>query len=374
MTVDAIDWRSILTNTPISEYLSGDDIINLSLASKLIRSKLVSLVFKNLILSNKVLFNESNYFMEEKVLEFGNFEYFTNIWVIGKNFFDKELAIKESRIDPFIENFKAQLRLCANHCKSISFECLGEACYFLFPMILEFQNLRRLSLNLCVISLDKFKSVLKMLDNIEILELKFVNFINSPELNSTNNIALPRNLRSITYINNKSGSSNLPDIKPIQFLTTENLIDTTPAYHLSAQYLPKLSKLNYNSTTLIEEFVELLDINTQIEDLSLPISNLSSIKTNIRLLESLKKLKFYPQSLRNNQVTAYSSDIPNFPNLEELNLNLRASTEFELAEKLIRNCPKLARLNVISDNLEYSKLRELTRFAEKLNYFNDEKL
>ncbi|KXN64663.1 hypothetical protein CONCODRAFT_161434, partial [Conidiobolus coronatus NRRL 28638] len=369
-----IDWTLILINTQIPLYLCKPSLINLSLASKLIRSKLSSLVYKNLTINDIVLSNQPNYFMDKKLLELENFGYLANIWAIGKNGFNRELAFKEVRIDSFINRVKGQLKSWAKYCKLVNFECLGNACYFLLPITLEFLNLRTLSFNMCAISLAQLNNILSKVSKLEVLALRRVDIINSPDSNSTNTIKFPNGLYSLTYINNMLSSSNLPDTKPIQFLKTNDSIDTTPSPHLSPQFLPRLSKLNYYSTTITDEFIEFLSINSQIEDLSLPITFLSSIKTNIKLLLNLKKLKLYAQSFRYEQVTADNLNIPAFPNLKELNLNLRTNTELEFAELLIKKCAKLSKLNILSSNLEYKKLKGLVKFANSLRYFNDERV
>jgi hypothetical protein len=374
MSDKSVDWSLVLINTPISLYLPKVDIVNLSSTSKLLRSKFTLLIFKSIVFDDKVLFNQNKYFMNKKILEFRAKDSWWDLRFIAKNWFNNELVFKEAHIDSFIKDINRQLKQNAFHCKSLRFECLGKACYFLFPLTLEFSNLRTLSLNTCVISLDQLNGTLESLANLEVLELKCVDIINSLGSNSTNSISLPRNLRSLTYINNKSASSDLPNLKPIKFLTTDNIIDITPSNNLFPQHLPKLAKLNYYSITLTEEFTGLLNFNNQIEDLSLPITLLSSIKNNIRLLKNLKKLKLFAQNFRYEQVTADNLDIPAFPNLEELSLNLRTSTELEFAELLIKKCGKLFRLNVVSNNLEYKKLKELVKFANGLRYFNNEKI
>ncbi|KXN65025.1 hypothetical protein CONCODRAFT_13540 [Conidiobolus coronatus NRRL 28638] len=364
-----IDWNLILINTEIPLYLSKADIINISLTSKFIRSKFTSLIFKSLTLNESVLSNQSNYFMDKKIFEFGNFNYLTNIWIIGKNGFNRELAFKEARIDPFIKQLNAQLNSEATHFRSVSFECLDKACYYLLPITLEFLNLRTLSFNMCVVSLAQLNGILSKLSRLEILELKGTSLIISTDSNSAKEIAFPQSLISLTYINSKFSITDLPLEKPLEFLTNNNTVYPHSNHPLLPPRLPKLKKLNYFSTSFNEELIEFLQINNQIESLSIPMNYLSLIKLNQELITNLKKLKLFIESICYNHLTADNSIIPAFPNLGELNLNLMTNTELKFAGLLIKKCPKLSKLNIYSNNLDFKNVRELTKYANNLKYF-----
>jgi hypothetical protein len=132
--------------------------------------------------------------------------------------------------------------------------------------------------------------------------------------------------------------------------------------------VPKLKTFNYFSTVFNRELVDFLEINNQIEHLSLPMNYLSLIKFNEELLTNLKRLKLYIESICYKPITLESSNIPGFPNLESLNLNLMTSTELKFAGLLIKKCPKLLKLNVFS-NLEVNYMRELPKSAKNLKYF-----
>jgi hypothetical protein len=234
--------------------------------------------------------------------------------------------------------------------------------------------LRALTLNRCAISLEQLNNVLQKLIKLEVFELKTVDIIKSSHSNSTSKIIFPQSLRSLIYINNKPGVTNLPVKKPLQFLTINYIAYSRSIHPLLHNYLPNLLKFNYICNEVNEEFINFLSTNNQIQDLSIPIIFLPLIKTNTELLSNLKKLRLYAQNFSFEQIIPDNSNIPKFPNLEELNLNLRTNIEYEFAKLLIKNCFKLIRLNVISIKFEMDKLRDLVKFSKKLKYFNDERL
>jgi hypothetical protein len=251
---------------------------------------------------------------------------------------------------------------------------LGKAYYFLLPITLEFLNLRTLTLNLCVISLSKFNHLLERLTKLEVLYLNNIDITESLDNNSACYIRPPKSISCLTYSNINSWPTKLPLENPLEFLTNVGKICTASTHLLLPVQLPNLLKLSYIDIAIDQELIDFLQINCQIEGLSLPLNFLSYIKQNRALLTNLKKLKLYAPNFHEEQVTVDSLSIPVIPNLEELHLNLRTNTELEFSKLLIKKCAKLFRLNVFSGSLEYSKLKELVRFAKKLYYFNNERL
>jgi hypothetical protein len=166
----------------------------------------------------------------------------------------------------------------------------------------------------------------------------------------------------------------LPLENPLQFLTNVGEICTPSTHRLLPLQLPNLLKLYYIDIAIDEEFIEFLQINCQIEDLGLPLNFLSYIKQNQVLLTNLKNLKLYSSNFHAERVIADSLNIPAFPNLEELNLNLKTNTDLEFAKLLIKKCTKLFKLNVSSNNLEHKKLKRLVKFANGVRYFNNERV
>ncbi|KXN64704.1 hypothetical protein CONCODRAFT_14097, partial [Conidiobolus coronatus NRRL 28638] len=258
MIDNSIDWTLVLITTSVRLYLTKTDLINLSLTSKLLRSKIIPKIFDNLVINDQILLRQSEYFMHNQEPKFGNLSYLTNIWVIGKNGFSADLAFKETQIDPFIKIANFQLKSVGSYFKSLSFECLGNVCYFIQPLACEFQNLRTLSFIMCTISLTELNSIFEKLTKLEAVELSYVHLIKSPDSNSTENILFPQSLSSLTYNYNKSDTTNFPLKKPLEFLTNNYKINNRSAHPLLPVHLPNLHKLHYISNAVHEEFLEFL--------------------------------------------------------------------------------------------------------------------
>ncbi|KXN67723.1 hypothetical protein CONCODRAFT_10175 [Conidiobolus coronatus NRRL 28638] len=371
---NAIDWNLILINVQIHLYLPKSDLANLSLTSKLIGKKLFPMLYKSTKISENILLNQPSYFMNNQILEFRDIDSLSYLRLIGKNWFNKEAAFKEAHIDPFIKELKSQVKLRAIRSESLSFDHLLKACYYLLPITLEFLNLRNLSLNYCIVSLKQLNNVMEKLTKLEVLDLKNIYIIKSSDCSSINNINLPQSLCSLTYSNVNSWLTNIPLKKPHHFLSTTCMVYDNLIRLFSPVHISSLRKFCYISNIGSEEYIAFLRFNNQIEDLSLPITLISAIKTNSELLTNLKKLRLYAQNFNYEQIAPDNLNIPNFPNLEELNLNLRTNTEMKFAELLIKKCPKLRKLNITSIEFEIQKLRELVKFAKNLKYFNGEVL
>jgi hypothetical protein len=312
--------------------------------------------------------------MHNQLPNFGNLSYLANIWIIGKYQFNVDLAYKETQIDPFINTAMVELKQIGKYFKSLSFECLGNVCYFLQPLTYEFPNLRTLSFIMCTISLTQLNSILEKLTKLEALELNYLHLVKSSNSNFTENIAFPQSLRSLTYNHNTSSTTSLPLEKPLQFLSVNYIIHNRSAHPLLPIKLPNLHKLHYANTAVHEEFLEFLIINNHIEDLSIPITFIPTLKSNAELLSNLKILKLLNFKELSIKVTTESRNIPKLNNLMELSLDLRTSDELEFAGMLIKRCPKLHKLNIKSLRFELQKFSELIKYANNLKYFNEKRL
>jgi hypothetical protein len=365
------DWELVIINAPIHLYLHKSYLINLSLASKLIHAKLTPILYNTIKINKKFLSSQPNFFMSHII----NFEYddsLSNLWLIAKNWFNMDLSFKIAHIDPFIKEFNDKFKPRAIHCKSLYFEYLGNANYYLFPIACKFQNLRALYICDCVFSLEQFNNALENLVKLEILDLSDINIIKSPDSNSSNEVILPQNLHTLNYLFVRSCSTTLHLKMHFKFLEAEISTDTTPGQSLPPQLLPKLKKLDYVNGTLDNELVIFLDINFQIEDLRLPIIFLSYIISDKKFLSCLKKLKLYATDIVTVDVNEYNAAIPDLSNLERLSLYLNTNSQLNYAKLLIKNCPNLFALKVSTRDLKYYKLRELAKVSKNIMYFNDE--
>jgi hypothetical protein len=262
---DDIDWAKVLIYTPIIKYSSKTETIELSLANRSIRVKLLSVIFKQLEVTEDVLDSHSDYFNRNKYYKFDNFNCREKFKLARKYGLNKELAFKEVYINPFIEVINNTMKSsnASIYCKSLTFHLLHNSIYFIFPIFNNFLNLNELTLRWCDISYIEFSNLLNKLGSLEVLAMHSINLILSKSENPNlgRNLLFPKSLKELTYHTVSLITTDHPQLKPLNFVRSWKSKLDLPNLGLKPQLLPNLKHLNYFDrnwgTGLTKEFIDL---------------------------------------------------------------------------------------------------------------------
>jgi hypothetical protein len=262
MSID-IDWTIVLVKTPIARYLSKYDGINLSLTNKRIRIKLNPIIFNDIIIDSEVLSSHSNYFDQNKYYKFNNLTYMERLKLVKKYGLNMDLAFKEVRIDPFIEEANSMLSSASVYCESLTFCLLERPCYFLFTIFDNYLNLTKLNLCWCSIPCFNFINLLSKLEKLEILVMENIDLIlrKSEDSNLARNLKFPISLKELNYLYVSLGITNSFQLRPREIIRNPKLGYCTKNLEITPQILPNLKYFKFyhygRCTGKIEEFMGL---------------------------------------------------------------------------------------------------------------------
>ncbi|KXN65513.1 hypothetical protein CONCODRAFT_74238 [Conidiobolus coronatus NRRL 28638] len=166
-----VNWLNVIFDKKFLRYIDIQTIKDISLASKLYRKKLQSRLFKN------IGFAQNNIkFLPNPVSVYS--DYLLN-FMLDINTVDDTSNIKLYEIvDQWIINISSSLsayKAIANGFSLIGVNSLG---YYMLPILSNFENLKFLRLENCVIPFMGFSDLGKSLLNLDTLELVHVTFIN----------------------------------------------------------------------------------------------------------------------------------------------------------------------------------------------------
>jgi hypothetical protein len=325
-----VNWLNIITIKEFQIYLDTALVSEISLASKVVREKLMPLVFKNFKISNLNLnFSSNNIFTN-------HYRYFQT------NEFDCS-EFKDSAnysINAVINDFTIALRSIKKYAKSLHFFDFSRPGVYMFPVINVFNNLTRLQLGYNImIPYSGFFKLGESLRNLtyiklsaDLLKLPNENFL--PE-----DYIFPINLKHLEIIDsNIITTSRISD--PYSFLFDRGSSNTVIDYFtLPKISIPSLTELVfYGSMTLDQGLEDFLEVNPDLESLSIRSANLKSIKT----LSTLKTLKL-DGSIRFN----ISDQIPALKSLKSIHIISLAANDLEYIMVLCSSCINLELVDLI---------------------------
>ncbi|KXN67715.1 hypothetical protein CONCODRAFT_10166 [Conidiobolus coronatus NRRL 28638] len=365
----SIDWELILIDSPIFQYISKYELLDLSFISKRIRLKVSPYLFSKLRIKPKVLYTQPNFFQHRNNFDLDRLTYWERFILLGTYFFDKNLAFRETQIDPFINQSATTLSKIGQYCNVLIFDQLKKASYFLIPITVEFLNLTELFIFKCELPLYKFNIILSKLVKLEILHLDTIYFIKSIEDSELkNDINFPQNLEVLSYEYIYLVVTDLPQFHTIEF--AYNLMGTYESIvlELPLKSFPKLKVLNYGKAEESLSLIKFLDINPQLKALCLNVAILRpailSILTSMPNLEGLK-IETNGTSFEEFEIHSLS----NLQKLQVLNLNIITGSDFRLITQFIKFTPNLTRLTI--ETSANAQFESFDKMVESLKYFNN---
>ncbi|KXN67721.1 hypothetical protein CONCODRAFT_19422 [Conidiobolus coronatus NRRL 28638] len=366
-SIIGIDWEFILINNPIFKYLSKYELLDLSLTSKRLRSKISPRLFNTLRINNKVLYSQPNFFQHKNNFELDRLTYWEKIRLLSTHSFDKNILFKETQIDPFINQSAATLRKVANYCKVLNLYELKNSSYFLIPIATEFLNLTQFYIYNCELPLYRFNVILTKLVKLEILHLDIVQFLKSSEDSDlANDVNFPQSLKALNYERILLVITDSPQLNTIDF--TYNLIPVSNStlLGLPVKHLPKLELLSYGKRDNSQSLTKFLEINPQLKSLCLTIALLTPASlSTITSMPNLERLK-----IETNGTYFEEFNIPSSPNLEQLKdlfLYITTESDFNLINQFIKFTPNLTQLTIRTKANEQFEIFD--KLVDSLKYF-----
>ncbi|KXN65525.1 hypothetical protein CONCODRAFT_12870 [Conidiobolus coronatus NRRL 28638] len=247
-----IDWALVFINYPIIRHLNKCEVLAISLTNKQIRAKLNSVIFNDLKINDGLLDRHSNYFDTKRYFKFGNLSFIEKFKLFRKYNFNLELAFKDLYIDPFIKEADNTLNSNSVYCKSLHFSWgfyRDRASYFIFPIFQNFYSLNKLSLHKSIIPYNIFSNLLSKLENLEILEMVWVDLVLSTKENSNSqyHLIFPKSLKELTYKKVDLAVTDWYQLRPRNFIYNRCLGYSHEHLEILPQLLANLKTFVFHS-------------------------------------------------------------------------------------------------------------------------------
>ncbi|KXN67128.1 hypothetical protein CONCODRAFT_120917 [Conidiobolus coronatus NRRL 28638] len=341
-----INWEDVLITKEFQACLQFEDLKELSLVSKLLRSKLKPKLFSNIVLNGK-LFDPC--FINGKNLIYEYFEFFRYImsWNSIEEYEDSHC--KELEVEPAYKEFEDQILGFKHLVKSFNLTELGSAGYYLLPLANSFSNLNTLKILNCTVSLSGFNDLLSSKDKLTSIELTYTNFTKLPtEKLKLEDVKFPKTLTNLYVYECHLGENELIT-NPYDFLFDKVYSGTTNDFILPSTSIPSLKNLSflapYYNDSGLNEF---LGANNQLEFLHFKSSSLDQVKIDhFQKSKTLKKLEIVCESEMFNEV-----NIPTLSSIEEIEIQYLRPKVFTTIKDLCLSSPNLKKLNIIFDTYD----------------------
>ncbi|KXN66680.1 hypothetical protein CONCODRAFT_73513 [Conidiobolus coronatus NRRL 28638] len=341
-----INWLNIIINTEFQSYVDENSIREISLSSKLIREKLKPLIFNKLKISSSNLEYCKNNIITE------HYKYFHN-----SNFDDSFFEDSKLRgIDSILNDFTIALSCIKKFVNRLHFCDFNWPGVYIFPITGIFNNLIKLELGSNImIPYSGFAKLGESLPNLNHVKL-FAVLVKFPiEHFSSEDYVFPPNLKYLEITNNKIiSTTSMSD--PYKFLFNRDSSDLTiDFFKIPKVSIPSLKELvYYDSMRLDLGLKDFLEVNQNLESLSIRSSNLNSIST----LSSLKNLKLDGEIRFNS-----SNQVPALKSLEHLHIVSDFESDWEDVNNLCSICTNLVRIDF---NVLYSIMSSQDLIDSKL--------
>lgn len=279
-----IAWELVLSGNTVKSYLKLEDLSQLSLCSKLIRSKLNQNIFKLLNLTkfmNNKRFHSmfTNEAYDQKLVKLPDNKYLTQmakqagcqVWEL-KVFYNPF-----QKYSPFymkdIDKYKKSFDLYKKFVKGINLRFANDYYHLLWEIPYIFPNITRLALDSSTLTLILCQALFEKLKNLTSISMKDCKLIQ----NRKNSIKLkfPESVEKLSLISCKLVYVRSPKAQ-IPYFIGKGIQLETHAYVFPAQALPNLVCLKYHdkpqTNAAITKFIAL---NPQLRDIKLDAKNVS---------------------------------------------------------------------------------------------------
>ncbi|KXN67706.1 hypothetical protein CONCODRAFT_10156 [Conidiobolus coronatus NRRL 28638] len=322
-------WDCIFIETSIDSYLSIDDIVELSLASKFLRTSLFQALFNKINFHKLCKFNYFNSFISGEEIDPSQLKVtaykaaydnalFNDFDINDLKYFYNPFKDLTSYYKADRNNFKTRLQVYKRQLKSLFMREIDDYFHILYEMPSLFSNLRSLTFSSSTLPLNLCQYLFNNLIHLKSLTLVGCKFLQS----SINPIQLkfPRSIEKLTlgychiqYILNNSD--------PIPYLLGEGLLLETSEFPLSPLNIPKLESLTFfGFLGSYNNILDFLRLNPQIKRLFLEGTSLTykviELLSSRHILSNLTMISDFNLRLEDESETIQIPSLETIRNLE----------------------------------------------------------
>jgi hypothetical protein len=356
--IKKLKYESVLIFTEIWQYLSIQDLIEVSLVNRYLRTKLVGRILAEINLTYYHLSQLPNYFNNRAIEKNESIDE------------DIKLNFKHYKIDPFVNELVNEMKGYSRYFKSFEFFDLARDGYFIVPLTLNFANLTTLKICECMLDLENFNEVLKRLDKLKMLELFNISLFKQPgEIAAIKEAILPSSLKAL-YLSNIYLYTTDFTKYPYKFLFDFTVEFEEEYYYLPLQRTPNLEEFELYETTYDEEYLsKFLELNPQLSKLRLPFSSFT-YKT-ISTLSKSNRLKYL--TIDFSYYYGGNFNIIDLPLLDSVNSLFVFSTrarDCNHINSVIRVLPNITKVKLITEEFDQVFISYMLNLCKQLKFFN----
>ncbi|KXN74288.1 hypothetical protein CONCODRAFT_83014 [Conidiobolus coronatus NRRL 28638] len=365
-----ISWELVLSGNTVKSYLKLEDLTQLSLSSKLIRSKLNQNIFKLLNLTkfmNNKRFHSmfTNEAYDHKLLKLPDNKYLSQmakqagcqVWELKVfyNPFQKYSSFYMKDIDKFKKSFDFYKKFV----KGINLRFENDYYHLLWEIPYIFPNITRLALDSSTLTLILCQALFDKLKNLTSISMKDCKLIQ----NRKNAIKLkfPESVEKVSLISCKLVYVRSPKAQ-IPYFIGKGIQLENHAYVFPAQTLPNLVCLKYHdkpqTNAVLTKFIAL---NPQLNSVKLDSKNIS-YEVMLSLSEKDIPFDLVINSKEYRIPESQIGDLPIVPNLKTLELEVPWRSRLYNILPIIT--PNLATLKIHFNN---SNKLETIEFIQKFS-------
>jgi hypothetical protein len=374
-----VEWINIVILKNFQDYFNMKELQDLSMLSKIIRSKLNPTLFKSIKIrtERKILDGSTKNFNSKAIADL-------NI-ILNSN---EDETQKNLNVHSSLSDINSEIRNIKYFANSLHIYDMEQPGHYLSQIVTNFTNLLILNITSSTIPYSIFQKLGVYFPMLKTFGLSTVVLSKYPESsNNSNEIIFPPNLISLSiYKVDITDISILSD--PYKTIANNSSYDARPEYYLPNIYIPSLKKLYFfgfpSKGSGLEEFLEMnpnlehLNIDTFSPEMSKSFTSLKSLSLdqvdmfgnleNLTVLHNIKILNIYYE---------YEYNCKNLeklclmcPSIEFLEFNIRNVAIYEetfndYLVPILKKLPKLKTLELpIEAGDDYFEFIDINHFPQ----------
>jgi hypothetical protein len=378
--INKIDWINIVMFKTFQDYFNLKELQDLSMLSKITRSKLNPVLFKSIILYYLI---DQDTDMPSETCNVKSFQELNRIAVGDEDEIENNLHIQNS-----LSNINSELQNIKHYINSTGKFNLERSGRYLYPIIANFSNLTVLKIYRSTIQYSIFQKLGEYFPMLKTFELcKVVLSKYSKSSNNSNEIIFPPSLTSLSIWHvDATDISILYD--HYKSIVNNSSYYARSEYSLPNMHMPSLKNLKFlRCSSKDNELEEFLEMNPNLEHLSIDAfspemcKNFTSLKSlsldQVDMFENLQNLTVLHNIKTLNICSDYEDNCENLeklclmcPSIESLEFSISNFGSYEESfddylVPILKKLPKLKTLELpIEAEEEYFEFIDINHFPQ----------